>query len=276
MSGKVALVTGAGGTLGTDFCRVLARSGYSIAVNDINAEAADLCVSALNENRHRAQAWIADISDRSSVDKMVADIENELGPISILINNAGLPGPFSLIIDIEDSAWEKTLRVHLFGAFYLIRAVAQRMIPRKWGRIINIASVAGMLGTVGSAEYGAAKAGLMNLTMTAAKELAPFGITANAIAPGMVATAVNKGLQEKGSRFISTAIDGTPDGQLAEPSDIAELVGLLCSAAGDHVNGITIPVDGGSSLETATDTYMRQGLVKRSIFLNEGKDAVPS
>ncbi|WP_346895366.1 SDR family NAD(P)-dependent oxidoreductase [uncultured Roseibium sp.] len=276
MTKRVALVTGAGGTLGSAFCAVLARAGFSIAANDINAEAAERCAQDLRDQGHDARAWPVDISDRTAVDEMVSAIEQETGPLAVLVNNAGLPGPFSLIVDIEDAAWDATLRVHLYGSFYLIRAAARRMIPRKWGRIVNIASVAGMLGTVGSAEYGAAKAGLMNLTMTAAKELAPYGVTANAIAPGMVATHVNRELQEQGSRFISTAVDGTPDGKLAEPSDIADLLGFLCSEAGGHINGVTLPIDGASTLEMATDSYMRRALAKRSSFLKEAGDAVSS
>jgi len=276
MTHRVALVTGAGGTLGSTFCAALARAGFSIAANDINAEAAESCARDLRDQRHDACAWPVDISDRAAVDEMVAGIEQDMGPLAILVNNAGLPGPFSLIVDIEDSAWDQTLRVHLYGSFYLTRAAARRMIPRKWGRIVNIASVAGMHGTVGSAEYGAAKAGLMNLTKTAAKELAPHGVTANAIAPGMVATRANRELEAQGSRFISTAVDGTPDRQLAEPSDIAELLVFLCSEAGRHINGVTIPVDGAMTLELATDGYMRRALEKRSYFLNRAGDAVSS
>lgn len=276
MTHRVALVTGAGGTLGTHFCSVLARAGFAIAANDINAAAAETCVKDLQDRGHHARAWPVDVSDSAKVDEMVAGIEQDMGPLAVLVNNAGLPGPFSLIVDIENAAWDQTLRVHLYGSFYLMRAAARRMIPRNWGRIVNIGSVAGMHGTVGSAEYAAAKAGLMNLAKTAAKELAPHGVTVNSIAPGMVATRVNRELEAKGSRFISTAVDGTPDGQLAEPSDIAALLAFLCSDAGGHINGVTIPVDGATTLELATDRYMRQALEKRSSFLNGADDAVSS
>jgi 3-oxoacyl-[acyl-carrier protein] reductase len=147
------------------------------------------------------------------------------------------------------------------------------MIPRREGHIVNIASVAGMRGAVGSAEYGAAKAGLMNLTMTAAKELASFGITVNAVAPSMVATKVNSELKDKGSRFIASALEGTPDGSLVAPEKIAALVAFLCSDAASHINGVTIPIDGGASIAMSTDAYMLRSLGKRSAFLEEAGDA---
>jgi len=272
MIGHVALITGAGGSIGSHICEALAGAGFAIAVNDVNPEAAASTVAALTQRGHDARAFVSDISDRAAVDAMIDDIERDFGPLGALINNAGVPGPFSLLIDLEDEIWERTLRVHLTGSFYLIRAVARRMIGRKSGRIVSVASVAGMRGTVGSGEYGAAKAGMMNLTMTAAKELAPYGITANAVAPGMVGTRINRELAENGSRFISTALDGTPDGELVDPADIAALVAFLCSPAAQRINGVTHPIDGASTLEMATDGYMRRSLAKRSAFLNGTDD----
>lgn len=268
MSKEVALVTGAGGSIGGHICEALAEAGYAIAVNDIDAEGAARRVSALKAAGFEARAYQRDISDRSTVDAMVEEIEHGFGPIGALINNAGVPGPFSLLVDLDDEVWERTLRVHLTGSFYLMRAVARRMIGRRHGRIVSMASVAGLRGTVGSGEYGAAKAGMINLTMTAAKELAPYGITANAVAPGMVGTAVNRDLSEKGSRFISTALDGTPDGALVDPEDIAALVAFLCSESARRITGVTHAIDGGSTLEMGTDSYMRNALTKRSAFLN--------
>lgn len=275
MNGSIALVTGAGGSIGSHVCDTLARAGFAIAVNDIDPEAAARTVAALEAGGYGARAFVSDISDRAAVDAMVAEIERDFGPLGALVNNAGVPGRFSLLVDIDDEVWERTLRVHLTGSFYLIRAAARRMIGRKSGRIVNIASVAGMRGTVGSGEYGAAKAGLINLTMTAAKELAPHGITVNAVAPGMVGTKINRELAESGSRFISTALDGTPDGELVDPADIAALVSFLCSPAAQRINGVAHPIDGGSNLEMATDGYMRRSLAKRSSFLN-GTDDDPS
>lgn len=272
MMRNVALITGAGGSIGGHICEALARTGFAIAVNDINPEAAASTVAALKQLGYDARAFVSDITDSGTVDAMVDNIERDFGPLGALINNAGVPGPFSLLIDLEDAIWERTLRVHLTGSFYLIRAVARRMIGRRSGRIVSVASVAGMRGTVGSGEYGAAKAGMMNLTMTAAKELAPYGITANAVAPGMVGTRINRELAENGSRFISTALEGTPDGELVDPADIATLVAFLCSPAAQRINGVTHPIDGASTLEMATDGYMRRSLAKRSAFLNGTDD----
>ncbi|MCZ4291662.1 SDR family NAD(P)-dependent oxidoreductase [Hoeflea alexandrii] len=267
MTQQVALVTGAGGSIGTEISKALAGAGFAIAVNDIKAEPADACVAMLTAAGHRARSFLADISDAAAVNAMVADIEAEFGPLGALVNNAGVPGPFSLLVDLDDDVWARTLNVHLTGSFYLVRAVARRMIPRNVGRIVSIASVAGLRGTVGSGEYGAAKAGMICLTMTAAKELAPFGITANAIAPGMVGTEINRSLADQGSRFIQTALDATPDGSLVPPADIAGLVAYLCSPAAARINGVTMPIDGASTLEMGTDSYMRRSLGKRSPFL---------
>lgn len=264
MTGKVAIVTGAGGSIGADVSSALAEAGYAIAANDINTEAAQRSVEMLEGRGFEARAYPVDIGDPIAVDAMVSQIEEDLGPVTALVNNAGVPGPFSLLVDMDNDVWDRTLKVHLSGSFYLIRATARRMIARRKGHIVNIASVAGMRGAVGSAEYGAAKAGMMNLTMTAAKELAPFGITANAVAPSMVGTKINTELHAKGSRFISSALEGTPDGALVAPEKIAALVAFLCSDAAAHINGVTIPIDGGASIEMASDGYMRRSLVKRS------------
>ncbi|MCI5077446.1 SDR family oxidoreductase [Oricola sp.] len=272
MTNKVALVTGAGGSIGSHVCEALAKTGFAIAVNDIDPAAAARTVTALTDLGHGARAFTSDISDRGAVDAMVDEIERDFGPLGVLVNNAGVPGPFSLLVDLDDDVWDRTLRVHLTGSFYLIRAAARRMVTRRSGRIVSVASVAGMRGTVGSAEYGAAKAGMMNLTMTAAKELAPYGITANAVAPSMVGTRVNRELAESGSRFISTALEGTPDGELVDPADIAALVAFLCSPAAQRINGVTHPIDGASTLEMATDGYMRRSLAKRSAFLTGMND----
>lgn len=276
MMREVALVTGAGGSIGGHLCRKLAEAGHAIAVNDIDRQAAERRVEDLRAEGHVAAAYPVDICDAAAVDGMVAGIESDLGPLAVLINNAGVPGPFALLVDLDDESWRRTMSVHLDGSFFLIRAAARRMIGRRRGRIVSIASVAGCKGAVGSAEYGAAKAGLMNLTMTAAKELGPFGITANAVAPGMVATGINRDLMDKGSRFIGSALEGTPGGELVEPERIAQVVAFLCSDAAAHVNGVTVPIDGGATLQMTTDAYMRASLRKRSPFLTEAGDASPA
>ena len=269
MTTRVALVTGAGGGIGSQVALALAGAGFAVAVNDVDAAAAGRSVTQVLAAGGAAQAWLADVSDSAAVDAMVQGIERDQGPLAMLVNNAGNPGRFSLLVDMSDELWANTLKVHLDGAFFLLRACARRMLARRWGRIVNIASLAGVHGTVGSGEYGAAKAGLINLTKTAAKELGPHGITVNAIAPGMVATPVNRELQAKGSKFIDAALRGMPAGRLVEPAQIAALVAFLAGDAAANVNGVTIPVDGGAAVSMTTDAYMLGQLSARSAFLKE-------
>ncbi|UCE30515.1 MAG: SDR family oxidoreductase [Burkholderiales bacterium] len=269
MTTGVALVTGAGGSIGACVAAALADAGFAVAVNDLDANAAERTVAALSSKGCRTAAFVADVGDSAAVRDMVGRIEQELGPVAVLVNNAGKPGKFTLLVDMSDELWSDTLRVHLFGAFHLIRDCGRRMLRRGSGRIVNVASLAGTHGTVGSAEYAAAKAGLINLTRTAAKELGPFGITVNAIAPGMVATPVNRELQTRGSGFIDAALQGMPGGRLVAPSEIAALVVFLASEAAANVNGATIPVDGGGSVCLSTDVQMSRYLTARSAYLRE-------
>lgn len=269
MTQRVALITGAGGSIGSSAAAALVAAGFSIAVNDIDPAAAERSVQTIRATGGLARAYVVDVSNSTAVDGMVQAIETEQGPLGVLVNNAGNPGRFSLLVDMSDQVWATTLQVHLSGAFFLIRASARRMLRRRWGRIINIASLAGVQGTIGSGEYGAAKAGLINLTKTAAKELGSYGITVNAIAPGMVATPVNRDLQAKGSGFITSAVQGMPSAHLIEPAEIGALVAYLAGDAAASINGSLIPIDGGASVSLTTDHYMRGSLSARSTFLKE-------
>ena len=161
------------------------------------------------------------------------------------------------IAQIADKNWHKTMNVHLNGTFFCLREAARSMEKGAFGRIINMASIAGLVGTVGSAEYGAAKAAIINLTKTAAKELGPHGVTVNAIAPGMVATPTNLKLKSKGSRFIESAIETTPTRRMTAPEEIAELVLFLSSEAAANINGQVIAVDGAAQINIGMDRYMQ-------------------
>lgn len=267
MKRRVALVTGAGGGIGSAIARELAEEGYAIAVNDIDAGACDATVRAIDGAGATARGWVCDVGDPAAVARMVDEVEATFGAIEVLVNNAGNPGRFSLLVDMSEETWHRTLRVHMTAPFLLMRACARRMLQRGVGRIVNIASLAGIHGTVGSGEYGAAKAGLINLTATAAKELAPFGITVNAVAPGMVATPANLALQGKGSGFIDAAIDGIPCGRLVAPAEIARTVRYLVGAGA--VNGVMLPIDGGAHHTMPIDAYMLRSLVARSEVMKE-------
>lgn len=259
-----ALVTGSGSGIGRAVALELAGLGLSVVINDINAEAGKSVRAEIENAGGRSMFVAADVSDPGQVAEMFSRAKEELGPLAVVVSNAGVPGAFSLVGDMSEETWNKTIAVHLNGTMYCLRQAIGLMAATGYGRIINIASIAGLTGTVGSGEYAAAKAGIIALTRTAAKEAGPLGITVNAIAPGMVATPINKKLQDKGSPFITTALDGTPTGRLTTPEEIAGLVGFLCSPAAANINGEVIRMDGGAAINIGMDDFLRGFLFKKS------------
>jgi 3-oxoacyl-[acyl-carrier protein] reductase len=261
---KVALVTGSGSGIGRAVGLSLARQGYALAVNDVNADAGNRVLAEVEQSGGQACYIQADVSNPDQVGSMFSQIENRWGRLDVLVNNAGTPGAFSLLADMTNEIWHQTIGVHLNGSFYCLRAAARMMIPAGRGKTVNIASIAGLVGTVGSGEYSAAKAGVINLTRTAAKELAPYGITVNAIAPGIVATPVNLALEEKNSPFIQSATASSATGRMTTPEEIAELVLFLISPAAANLTGQVIPLDGAGAITMPMDKFMQKMVSKKS------------
>lgn len=270
--GPVALVTGGGGGIGRVIALALARAGHVVVVNDVSDTGREVAAE-VERLGQPALFFAADVTDSAAVRDLFAAIDARFGRLDVLVNSAGRPGAFALLLDRDDATWQRTVAVHLHGTFYCLREAARRMVGAGGGRIVNIASIAGLVGTVGSGEYAAAKAAVIGLTRTAAKELGPFHVTVNAIAPGMTATAVNAGLAATGSPFIGRALEGTPTGRMAEPDEVAALVVHLCSAAARNVNGAVIPLDGGATLAAPIDGFMHAYLSKRSPFLRRASGA---
>ena len=264
---SVAMVTGAGSGIGKAVARSLAREGCALVLNDVVPKAGEQTLQEIQGAGGQAMFLQADVSEVTQVRRMFEEARRHLGRIDVLVNNAGVPGAFSLLVDMPDETWHRTMTVHLSGTFYCLREAARLMLTSGFGRIINIASIAGIMGTPGSGEYGAAKAGIINLTKTAAKELGPYNITVNAIAPGMVGTPTNLKLQEKGSPFIQTAIEGTPTGRMTTPEEIAELIVFLSSSGAGNINGQVICVDGGAEMSISMDRFMLGSLAKKSATL---------
>lgn len=258
--GRVALVTGGAGALGSAICERLVHAGHVVAICDTDTEGARRLVRQLGK---AAKSWKADVGRPAQVTRLFSEVTRTLGAPSVLVHCAGTPGRFALLTELNDAEWQSTMSVHLNGAFYCLRAAAPAMIAAQFGRIINIASIAGLHGTVGSGAYAAAKAGMSGLTQTAAKELGPFGITVNAIAPGMVASPVNQALHDKQSKFIMSALMQTPTRAMSTPADLAELVAYLASDAARNLNGQVIAHDGGAGISMATDEYMREMAQRR-------------
>lgn len=263
MMKQVAIVTGSGSGIGRAIALKFAQSGYAVVVNDIIREAGENVLSEIGGGKGKGMFVLADVSNAKQVKMMFQEIKEKYGKVDVLVNNAGNPGPFSLIVDMTDETWHKTISVHLNGTFYCLREAARIMMAAGFGRIINIASIAGILGTVGSAEYGAAKAGMINLTRTAAKELGLYKITVNAINPGLVETPINVKLKEKGSYFIETSLKGMPTGRMTRPEEIAELALFLSSPSASNINGQVIGIDGGAEITTNLDLYMASYLTKK-------------
>jgi len=260
---RVALITGSGGAIGRAVAIALASGGHAIAVNDVDAAAGAETVAAIRAAGGTAAFFLADVADANQVNAMMTDVASRMGELHVLVLNAGRPGPFSSLIDSTEKIWRRTIDVHLLGAFFCLRVAAKRMIDQGRGRIVAISSLAGLRGTVGSGDYAAAKAGLDALILTAAKELGEFGITCNAVAPGMVATPINNRLAAEGSGFIASALEGTPSGRLSAPEDVAALVAFLASDGAGAINGQIVSVDGGAAATLTSDLYMRNYLRRR-------------
>jgi NAD(P)-dependent dehydrogenase (short-subunit alcohol dehydrogenase family) len=246
LDGRVALVTGASRGLGRHFAGVLAKAGAAVA---LAARQQDLLTEAVREIEAaggRVVAVSLDVTDGKSVRACVAAAEAALGPIDILVNNAGIAVSKPLLSH-EEEDWDRVLDTNLKGAWLMSRELASRWLElRRGGRIVNISSLLALRTMKNVPSYTAAKAGLDHLTRTMAVELARYGITVNAIAPGYVETDMNRGFlrSETGQQLISRI----PAGRVGAPSDLDGALLLLVSPAGAYLNGVVLPVDGGHAV----------------------------
>jgi 3-oxoacyl-[acyl-carrier protein] reductase len=270
LSGRVALVTGGSRGLGRADALTLARAGADVVIADIQVEsdsgaeaerygplaqaarAQGLVFSEATAREiaalgRRSAAIRCDVTDRARVDETVAHVVEELGSIDILVNNAGTLDHIGQLPDQQGELWERDLRVNLTGAFNCAQAVWPHMKERGWGRIVNMASVAGTLGGFGQASYSTTKAGLLGLTRTLALEGARHGITCNAIVPGIIGTeAFNFGNPELNERMVRRTAMRRP----GEPQDIANAIAFLCSDLAAYITGVGLNVSGGIELFT--------------------------
>lgn len=246
-STRVALVTGAGRGIGAAIARHLARAGTLVAVNDMDAVAADDTVAAITAAGGHAQAFVANITQRAAVQAMVEGVAEQFGRLDILVNNAGILRD-NLLFRMSEDDWDAVMNVHLKGAFNCTQAAQAMMVRQKWGRIISLSSISA-LGNRGQANYATAKAGLQGFTRTLAIELGPFGITANAVAPGYIETEMTHAMAARmGRPFAELAAElsqTVPVRRLGQPDDVAALVAFLCSEAAGYVSGQVIYVAGG-------------------------------
>jgi len=240
LEGQIALVTGASRGIGKAIAISLAKEGAEVIVNySSSLESANEVVSEINSIGGKAYPIQADISNENSVNELIKTVLDKNNKIDVLVNNAGIAKD-GLLMRMKSDDWQKVLDLNLSGVFYCTRAVSRQMLKQKKGRIINITSVVGLMGNAGQANYAAAKAGVVGLTQSAAKEFASRGITVNAVAPGFISTDMTK---ELNSEAILSAI---PLGRFGNPEDVAGAVRFLAAdPSAGYITGQTIQVDGG-------------------------------
>ena len=242
LSGAVALVTGAGRGIGRDIALALAAAGADVAVNDFADEAACAAVVAEVEAlARRAIVVMGDVSDEDQVNAMIERAETELGPLSVVVNNAGITRD-NVVMMMDAADFDAVIATHLRGTFLVSKAAARRMFRRRAGCIINLSSVVGRRGNAGQANYAAAKAGIIGLTKSLAKELGGRGVRVNAIAPGYIDTPMTQALPEETRKLI---VEATPLRSIGSTDDVAGAVVFLASPQARFITGVTLPVDGG-------------------------------
>lgn len=238
---KVAVVTGGGRGIGRVISEVLSKNGAKIAVCEVIKDAGEETCSMLRQNGGEASAFEVDVRNSAKVGETVNNIVDKYGQIDILVNNAGVTRD-GLMMRMKDEDWDFVLDINLKGSFYFTRATIKHMMKNRSGRIVNIASVIGLMGNAGQANYSASKAGLIGLTKTTAKEVASRGIGVNAVAPGFIETEMTKKLDESVRNAIGQKI---ALGYFGEPIDVANAVLFLSSDMARYITGQVLTVDGG-------------------------------
>lgn len=245
LQGHAALVTGAGRGIGASIARELAHHGADVALVDLGQhEAAKTLAAELRSGGGKAIALRADVSNFAEVEAAVATAARELGRLDILVCNAGITRDGASWKMSEDD-WDAVIDVNLKGCFACCRAVAPMFRAQKGGRIVTIASINGLRGKFGQANYSASKAGVIGLTRTLARELGPSGVTVNCVAPGMVRSEMTDNLPP---HVLEKSITESAVGRIAEPEDVAHAVAFFCSPRARHVTGQVLAVDGGQCI----------------------------
>jgi 3-oxoacyl-[acyl-carrier protein] reductase len=245
LSGKVAIVTGSGQGIGREIALKLAEQGANIVVSDINAATAGEVAAEIKAKNQRSIAITTNITIQEDVTGLVNQTISDLGRIDILVNNAGITRD-TLLMRMSSDEWDQVLTTNLKGAFLCTQAVVRPMLKQRWGRIVNIASVVGLIGNAGQANYAAAKAGLIGLTKSTAREVASRGVTVNAIAPGFIETEMTKVLSDNAKQEFLRQI---PLGFAGSPIDVANAVAFLACEEARYITGHILNVDGGMVMQ---------------------------
>lgn len=240
---RVVVVTGGSRGIGRAIAVRMAEPATRVYINYTSADTRDVdeTVTLIAEAGGEGRALRTDVAEKKGVQEFFGTVIEESGRVDVLVNNAGITRD-ALLVRMKDADWQKVLAVNLTGAFHCIQAAAKPMMKQRAGRIINIASVVGVTGNAGQANYTASKAGMIGLTKTAAQELAPRGITVNAVAPGFIDTAMTQSLPEKAREAMLSRI---PLGRAGSVEDVAEAVAFLASARASYITGQVVHVNGG-------------------------------
>jgi 3-oxoacyl-[acyl-carrier protein] reductase len=241
LRGRVALVTGGSRSIGREVALALARAGADVVLVGRDPAALGETAEAIAAAGGRSQVETADISVESEVERLAKAVEKTFPAVDILVNNAGVTQD-GLLLRMRLADWDRVMDTNLRGSFLCTRAFARGMTRRRWGRIIGITSVVGVMGNAGQANYAASKAGLIGFTKSVAKELASRGVTANCVAPGFIETAMTRDLPEGVKRQM---LDAIPLGRFGQPADVGPVVAFLASEQAAYITGQVIHVDGG-------------------------------
>lgn len=245
LEGQVAIVTGGSRGIGRAIAERLGTLGAQVVVTATSEQGAERAQSELGEAGVQARGIALDVTETEAIDPFIKQVQSEVGAPAILVNNAGITRD-GLLMRMADEDWDAVLETNLSSVFRLTRSVARPMMKARGGRIINIASVVGAMGNAGQANYSAAKAGILGLTKTTARELGPRGITVNAVAPGFIDSDMTRNLPEEQREALLQQI---PLGRLGAPEEVAEAVAYLAGPGGGYITGTTLHVNGGMYMD---------------------------